>query len=49
MKHLDNISEEVIAELNIPTAVPLVYHLDDSLKPIRHKDAISPLSVSHIK
>jgi len=43
VKHLDNIGEE-IAELNIPTAVPLVYTLDKDLKPIRHKDAISPLS-----
>ena len=43
VKYLDGISEEVIAELNIPTAVPLVYELDENLKPIRHKDAIAPL------
>jgi 2,3-bisphosphoglycerate-dependent phosphoglycerate mutase len=35
VKHLDKISEEKIAELNIPTGVPLVYHLDDDLKPIK--------------
>jgi 2,3-bisphosphoglycerate-dependent phosphoglycerate mutase len=29
-------SDEAIVALNIPTAVPLVYELDDSLKPIRH-------------
>lgn len=44
MKYLDGLSEEVVAELNIPTAVPLVYELDDDLKPIKQKDAISPLS-----
>jgi 2,3-bisphosphoglycerate-dependent phosphoglycerate mutase len=36
VKHLDNISEEEIVELNIPTGVPLVYELDDNLKPIKH-------------
>ncbi|HEV2234130.1 MAG TPA: 2,3-diphosphoglycerate-dependent phosphoglycerate mutase [Terriglobia bacterium] len=34
--YLDNISEHDIVELNIPTGVPLVYELDDHLKPIRH-------------
>jgi 2,3-bisphosphoglycerate-dependent phosphoglycerate mutase len=29
-------SEEEILKLNIPTGVPLVYELDDDLKPIRH-------------
>jgi 2,3-bisphosphoglycerate-dependent phosphoglycerate mutase len=36
IKHFDNISEEEIVELNIPTGIPLVYELDDDLKPIRH-------------
>jgi 2,3-bisphosphoglycerate-dependent phosphoglycerate mutase len=45
VKYLDKISEDVIAELNIPTAVPLVYHLDENLRPIPHKDAIKPLQV----
>lgn len=44
VKHLDNIPESVIAELNIPTAVPLVYTLDCNMKPIPQKDAISPLT-----
>lgn len=45
VKYLDNIPEGVISELNIPTAVPLVYDLDENLRPIPHKDAISPLQV----
>lgn len=36
VKHLDNISDDEIVALNIPTGVPLVYELDDRLKPIRH-------------
>mmetsp|Transcript_9811 Transcript_9811/g.16302 ORF Transcript_9811/g.16302 Transcript_9811/m.16302 type:complete len:284 (+) Transcript_9811:29-880(+) len=43
VKYLDNISEDVITELNIPTGVPLVYELDENLKPIPHADAIAPL------
>ncbi len=34
VKHLDGISDENIAELNIPTGIPLVYRLDEKLKPI---------------
>jgi len=37
VKHLDHISEADIVELNIPTGIPLVYELDDDLKPIRHR------------
>jgi 2,3-bisphosphoglycerate-dependent phosphoglycerate mutase len=36
VKDLDNIPESDIVELNIPTGIPLVYELDDHLKPIRH-------------
>jgi 2,3-bisphosphoglycerate-dependent phosphoglycerate mutase len=36
VKHLDGISEADIVELNIPTGIPLVYELEESLKPIRH-------------
>ena len=36
VKDLDNIPESAIVELNIPTGIPLVYELDDSLKPLRH-------------
>jgi 2,3-bisphosphoglycerate-dependent phosphoglycerate mutase len=34
VKYLDNISEQAIPELNIPTGIPLVYELDAKLKPI---------------
>ncbi|MCA0252983.1 MAG: phosphoglyceromutase [Actinobacteria bacterium] len=33
VKHLDGISDEEIAGLNIPTGIPLLYELDDDLKP----------------
>jgi len=36
VKYLDGISDDDIVELNIPTGQPLVYELDDDLKPIRH-------------
>jgi 2,3-bisphosphoglycerate-dependent phosphoglycerate mutase len=36
VKYLDRVSESEIVELNIPTAIPLVYELDDALEPIRH-------------
>lgn len=36
VKYLDHISDNDIVELNIPTGVPLVYELNDSLKPIKH-------------
>jgi 2,3-bisphosphoglycerate-dependent phosphoglycerate mutase len=36
VKYLDNIDEQTIVELNIPTGIPLVYELDEDLKPIRH-------------
>lgn len=36
VKYLDDISEEKIPHLNIPTGYPLVYELDENLKPIKH-------------
>ncbi len=36
VKYLDNISDEEIPALNIPTGIPLVYELDADLKPIKH-------------
>ncbi len=36
VKYLDNVSEEEILEINIPTGVPLVYELDEDMKPIKH-------------
>ena len=34
VKHLDGISDEEIAELNIPTGIPLHYKLDENFKPL---------------
>ncbi len=36
VKHIDNISDDDITSLNIPTGIPLVYELDDDLKPVEH-------------
>lgn len=35
VKHLDNVSDDEIVELNIPTGIPLVYELDENLRPIK--------------
>jgi 2,3-bisphosphoglycerate-dependent phosphoglycerate mutase len=35
VKYLDGVSDEAILELNIPTGMPLVYELDESLKPLK--------------
>ncbi len=36
VKHLDQVSDTDITELNIPTGIPLVYELDSGLNPLRH-------------
>lgn len=36
VKYLDNVSEEEIVSLNIPTGLPLIYELDEDLKPLNH-------------
>jgi 2,3-bisphosphoglycerate-dependent phosphoglycerate mutase len=36
VKYLDAVSDPDILELNIPTGIPLVYELDDALRPLRH-------------
>jgi 2,3-bisphosphoglycerate-dependent phosphoglycerate mutase len=36
IKHLDGVSDADIVGLNVPTGVPLVYELDDRLRPLRH-------------
>ena len=36
VKYLDQITDDAVAELNIPTGSPLVYNLEDTLKPIDH-------------
>jgi 2,3-bisphosphoglycerate-dependent phosphoglycerate mutase len=35
VKHLDEVSDEAIVKENIPTGIPLVYELDDTLKPVK--------------
>ena len=35
VKYLDDVSEREIVELNIPTGIPLVYELDDALRPLK--------------
>ncbi|MBN1150549.1 2,3-diphosphoglycerate-dependent phosphoglycerate mutase [candidate division WOR-3 bacterium] len=36
VKFLDDIPEDKIVSLNIPTGIPLIYELDDALKPVKH-------------
>jgi 2,3-bisphosphoglycerate-dependent phosphoglycerate mutase len=36
VKYLDNVSDQDIVELNIPTAIPLVYEFDSHFKPVKH-------------
>jgi 2,3-bisphosphoglycerate-dependent phosphoglycerate mutase len=36
VKYLDGMSDQEIVELNIPTGIPLVYELDETLQPLRH-------------
>lgn len=36
VQHLDKLTEKEVLDLNIPTAVPLVYHLDENLSPLKH-------------
>lgn len=36
VKYLDTVSDDEIVELNIPTGIPLVYELDDDLRPLQH-------------
>lgn len=36
VKYIDNISDDEVAGLNIPTGLPLVYELEDDLKTIGH-------------
>ena len=37
VKHLDNVSDEDIIGLNIPTGIPLLYELDENMRPISHR------------
>lgn len=46
VKHLDNISDSEIAELNIPTGIPLHYRLDSELKPIAKGEYLDPAAAA---
>lgn len=46
VKHLDQISDEEIVSLNIPTGIPLVYELDENLKPISKRYLGDPEEVA---
>jgi 2,3-bisphosphoglycerate-dependent phosphoglycerate mutase len=45
VKYLDNISDEDIVSLNIPTGIPLVYELDDNLKALKNYYLGDPAAV----
>jgi 2,3-bisphosphoglycerate-dependent phosphoglycerate mutase len=36
IKYLDQVSDEAIMDINVPNGIPLVYELDDELKPLQH-------------
>lgn len=42
VKHLDGISDQEIAELNIPTGIPLVYELDEAFRPVAESYYLDP-------
>ena len=46
VKHLDDVPEDQIVELNIPTGIPLVYELDGALRPLRHYYLGDPATVA---
>ncbi len=45
VKYLDNMSDEAITKLNIPTGIPLIYELDENLNPIKHYYLADPEKV----
>ncbi|MSQ60398.1 MAG: 2,3-diphosphoglycerate-dependent phosphoglycerate mutase [Betaproteobacteria bacterium] len=47
IKYLDQVSDQEIVGLNIPTAIPLVYELDARLKPLRHYYLGDPAKVEN--
>jgi 2,3-bisphosphoglycerate-dependent phosphoglycerate mutase len=46
VKHLEGISDEDIAELNIPTGIPLVYHLDKNMKTTKPGEYLDPAAAA---
>ena len=45
IKHLDGVSDDDIVGLNIPTGWPLVYELDDNLKPLSNRYLGDPAEI----
>ena len=48
MKHLDNMSNDAIMLLNLPTGIPFVYELDENMKPVKSME-VSELPLHQIK
>ncbi|HEV7184826.1 MAG: phosphoglyceromutase [Actinomycetales bacterium] len=46
VKHLDGISDEDIADLNIPTGIPLIYRLDENFEPIAPAEYLDPAAAA---
>lgn len=46
IKYLDDVSEEDILGMNVPTGMPLVYELDDNLKPVSRQYLGDPEKVA---
>jgi 2,3-bisphosphoglycerate-dependent phosphoglycerate mutase len=46
VKHLDGVSDDDIAELNIPTGIPLVYELDDNFMPTKPGEYLDPAAAA---
>ncbi|MFG6504413.1 phosphoglyceromutase [Microbacterium sp. P05] len=46
VKHLENIGDDEIAELNIPTGIPLVYRLDENLEPLGKGEYLDPAAAA---
>jgi 2,3-bisphosphoglycerate-dependent phosphoglycerate mutase len=42
IKHLDNVSDDDITELNVPTGIPLVYELDENFVPVKPAFYLDP-------
>ena len=46
VKYLDNVSDDDISELNIPTGIPLIYEFDDDIRPLKHYYLGDPAKVA---
>jgi 2,3-bisphosphoglycerate-dependent phosphoglycerate mutase len=46
VKHLDGMSEEAVVGLNIPTGIPLVYRLDEQMRPLAPGEYLDPVAAA---